>query len=75
VQDSSVTPDGKGTEYETRAIRKAYSFVQVGYLYGTIRRQLLNFVPREEKPLYLDEVEITFTLNIVYDAAQIDIVM
>jgi hypothetical protein len=59
-----------------KAACKAYSDNALkAYLYGAICRQLLNFVPREEKPLYLDEVETTFTLGILCDREQEDIVM
>lgn len=59
-----------------KAVCKAYSDNALkAYLYGTIRRQLLNFVPRDEKPLCLDEVEITFTLDIICDKEQEDIIM
>ncbi len=66
----------KMLEIWPKAVCKAFSDNALkAYLYGTIRRQLLNFVPREERPLYLDEVETTFTLDIVCDKEQKDIVM
>jgi hypothetical protein len=45
------------------------------YLYGVIRIQLLKMVPREDRPLRLEDVEQTLTLEFVCDRAQVDIVM
>ena len=67
----------KMLEVWPKAVCKAFSDNALkAYLYGVIRRQLLlNFVPREERPLPLDEVETTFTLDIVCDTDQVDIVV
>jgi DNA-directed RNA polymerase specialized sigma24 family protein len=59
-----------------KAVCKAFSDNALkAYLYSTIRNQLLKMVPREERPLRLDDVEQTLTLNLYCDRDQMDIVM
>jgi DNA-directed RNA polymerase specialized sigma24 family protein len=59
-----------------KAVCKAFSDNALkAYLYSTIRNQLLKMVTREEKPLRLEDVEQTLTLDLYCDRAQVDIVM
>jgi hypothetical protein len=45
------------------------------YLYGAIRNQLLKMVPHEERPLRLEDVETTLTLDVYCGKDQMDIVV
>lgn len=59
-----------------KAVCKAFSDNALkAYLYSAIRYQLLKLVSREERPLRLEDVEQTLTLDMYCDRDQMDIIM